>query len=66
MTGIPSEDWPALIAAAAVLVLGNVIVYLNGMIIYWSVLFAPLAVVAFAAVRYVLYGTIRPEPMVDS
>lgn len=66
MTAIPSEDWPALIAAILVLIAGNVITYLNGWVIHMSILFAPLAIVAFAAVRYVLYGTPYPQPLVDS
>lgn len=66
MTAIPSEDWPALVAAALVLLVGNVITYLNGWVIHTSIVFAPLAVVAFGAVRYALHGTVMPEPLVDS
>jgi hypothetical protein len=66
MTAIPSEDWPALIAAAHVLLAGNAITYWQGWVIHTSILFAPLAVVAFGAVRYALYGTPYPAPLVSS
>ncbi|WP_254837983.1 hypothetical protein [Natronomonas marina] len=66
MTGIASEDWPPLVAASLVLVLGNVVGFLNGWTVHLTILFAPLAVVAFGVVRYALHGSPLPDALRDT
>lgn len=48
-------------AAIAVLVLSNIIGYSLRVTIYISILAAPLAIIAFMTVRYLLYGSMVPE-----
>ena len=48
-------------AAIGVLVLGNVIGYSLRLTMYISILAAPLAIVAFMIVRYLLYGSMVPD-----
>ena len=47
--------------AIAVLVLSNIIGYSLRLTIYISILAAPLAIIAFMVVRYLLYGSMVPE-----
>jgi hypothetical protein len=63
MTGIKSEDRLPLIAASLVLVVGNVVVYLSGSLVYLGILATPLALAAFGVVRYLLHGSPLPEPI---
>ena len=65
MTGIKSKDRLPLIAASLVLIVGNVIVYLNGSLVYLGILATPLALAAFGIVRYLLYGSPLPDPIQD-
>lgn len=61
MTGFKPEDRIPMAAAIGVLVLGNVIGYSLRLTIYISILAAPLAIVAFMTVRYLLYGGMVPD-----
>ena len=61
MTGIKPEDRAPMAAAIAVLVLSNIIGYSLRLTIYISILAAPLAIIAFMIVRYLLYGSMVPE-----
>lgn len=61
MTGFKPKDRIPMAAAIGVLVLGNVIGYSLRLTIYISILVAPLAVLAFAIVRYLLYGSMVPD-----
>jgi hypothetical protein len=63
MTGIPSEDWLPLTAASLVLIAGSAISYLNGWVVYMSILFTPFALVAFGGVRYLLHGSALPNAL---
>ena len=65
MTGIKSEDRLPLIAASLVLIVGNVVVYLTGNLVYLGILATPLALAAFGLVRYLLYGSPLPDPIQD-
>lgn len=54
---IPRQDWPALGTAALIIVVGNVVAYLQGVtVVYLTILAVPPALVGAAAVNYVLYG----------
>lgn len=66
MVGIPSEDWPPLVAASLVLVVGNAITYLNRWVVHLSILFVPLAILAFCGTRYLLHGNPLPDALQDS
>lgn len=61
MSGIKSKDRIPLFGACSVMVLGNVIGYVNEWTMYMSVLFAPLAIAVFGLSRYLLYGRAFPE-----
>lgn len=61
MTGIASEDLLPLLAASVVMVLGNVVGYANGWTVQMSILFTPLALLAFGIVRYTLHGNPLPD-----
>ena len=63
MVGIYREDWLPLIAAVVVVVIGNVITYLNGWTVQAAILFAPFAAVAFGAARYLLHGSPFPDAL---
>lgn len=63
MPGIEPEDRFPLLAACIVMVLGNVVGFLAQWTVYMSILFAPLAIVAFGATRYFLIGEAFPRPM---
>lgn len=63
MTGIDPTDRIPLFAAIAVMILANVANYLAGSTIYLTVLAAPVALAAFAGLRYVLHGSPYPAAM---
>ena len=65
MVGVYREDWLPLIAAIVVVVIGNVITYLNGWTVQAAILFAPFAAVAFGVVRHLLYGSPFPDALQD-
>ena len=65
MVGVYREDWLPLVAAAVVIVVGNVISYVNDWTVQVAILFTPLAIVAFGGVRYVFYGSPFPEALQD-
>lgn len=66
MIGIPSEDWLPLIAASLVLIAGNAVSYLNEWVVYLSILFVPVAILAFCGTRYVLHGNPLPDALQNS
>jgi hypothetical protein len=63
MTGIDPTDRIPLFAAVAVMILGNVVSYLMGSTVYLSILAAPVALAAFAGLRYALHGSPYPAAM---
>jgi hypothetical protein len=52
-------------AAIAVVIVANVVGYALGVVIYVSILAAPLAVGAFLACRYLLYGSALPDALAN-
>ena len=63
MTGIDPTDRIPLFAALAVMIIANVVNFLAGSTIYLSVLAAPVALAAFAGLRYALHGSPYPAAM---
>jgi hypothetical protein len=61
MSGFDSKDRLPMAAAVLILVVGNAISYALGLTLYVTILVTPLAVVAFSAVRYALYGSPVPD-----
>jgi hypothetical protein len=61
MSGIQQSDRLPLLAAAAVMVLANGIVFMLQATIYLSILGAPAAIATFGVVRYVTHGSAYPE-----
>lgn len=54
-----------MVAAIAVVILANVLGYTFGVIIFVSILAAPLAVGAFLVCRYLLYGSALPDALAN-
>lgn len=65
MSGFNPEDRAPMLAAVAVVVLANVVGYALGIVVYASILAAPLAIAAFLACRYLLYGTALPDALAN-
>lgn len=63
MSGFNPEDRAPMAAAIAVVVLANVVGYTLGVVIYMSILAAPLAIGAFLVSRYLLYGSALPDAL---
>lgn len=63
MTGIDPTDRIPLFVAIAVMLLANVASYLTGSTVYLSILGAPVALAAFAGLRYALHGSPYPAAM---
>ncbi|QPV63058.1 hypothetical protein I7X12_00005 [Halosimplex litoreum] len=61
MSGFNEEDRIPMVAAIVVVVVSNVVGYSLGVVIYMSILAAPIAVVAFMIVRRALYGSALPD-----
>jgi hypothetical protein len=61
MGGFDNRDKIPMVAAILVVILGNVVGYSLNVTVFMSILAAPLAILAFMAVRYVLYGNALPE-----
>jgi hypothetical protein len=54
-----------MVAAIAVVIIANAVGFTLGVTIYMSILAAPLAVGAFVAMRYLLYGSALPDTLVS-
>lgn len=52
-------------AAVLVVVLANIVGYFLGLVIYISILAAPLAIGAFLLCRYLLYGNALPDAVAN-
>lgn len=65
MSGFNPEDRAPMAAAIAVVIVANVVGYALGVVIYVSILAAPLAVGAFLACRYLLYGSALPDALAN-
>jgi hypothetical protein len=65
MSGLKLEDRIPMAAAITVVILANVVAYVLGVVIYMSILAAPLAIGAFLVCRYLLYGSALPDALVD-
>lgn len=65
MSGFKSEDKVPMLAAVVVVVLANVVGYALGLVIYLSILAAPLAIGAFLVSRYLLYGSALPDTLAN-
>jgi hypothetical protein len=65
MSGFNEEDRIPMVAAVAVVVLSNVVGYLLEVVIYMSILAAPVAIAVFMIVRRTLYGSALPEVLTD-
>ncbi len=65
MSGFNTEDRVPMVAAIAVVILANVLGYTFGVIIFVSILAAPLAVGAFLVCRYLLYGSALPDALAN-
>ena len=66
MSGFNPEDRVPMAAAIAVVILANVVGYVLGVVIYISILAAPLAIGAFLACRYLLYGRALPDALANN
>ena len=60
MTGIDRKDRLPLLAAVIIMLVGNIVVFALGATMYFTVLAAPFAVVAFGVTRYLLHGSPYP------
>jgi hypothetical protein len=60
MTLIDPRDRLPLLAAVLVMLAGNVVVFALGATMYFTVIAAPFAVVAFGLTRYLLHGSPFP------
>lgn len=65
MSGFNPEDRAPMAAAVLVVVLANVVGYFLGLVIYISILAAPLAIGAFLLCRYLLYGDALPDAVAN-
>lgn len=65
MSGFRQQDRLPMVAAIVVVVVANAVGFALGVTIYMSILAAPLAIGAFAAVRYSLYGSALPDTLVN-
>jgi hypothetical protein len=65
MSGFNAKDRVPMVAAVAVVILANVLAYTLGVVIYMSILAAPLAIGAFLVARYLLYGRALPDALAD-
>lgn len=66
MSGFNTEDRVPMTAAVGVVILANVVGYALGIVIYASILAAPLAVGAFLVCRYLLYGSALPDALANN
>ena len=61
---IPREDWPALAATIATIVLANAAAYLAGItVVFYTVFAVPVAIVVGLGVNYLIHGTVRLSHM---
>lgn len=60
MTLIDPRDRLPLLAAVLIMLAGNVVVFALDATMYFTVLAAPLAIVAFGLTRYLLHGSPYP------
>jgi hypothetical protein len=65
MSGFNQEDKIPMAAAVGVVILANAIGYTLRVVIYMSILAAPLAIGAFLLSRYLLYGSALPDSLVN-
>jgi hypothetical protein len=65
MSGFKLEDRIPMVAAITVVILANVVAYVLDMVIYMSILAAPLAIGAFLVCRYLLYGSALPDVLAN-
>lgn len=63
MSGFRQQDRLPMVAAIVVVVIANIVGFILGVTIYMSILAAPLAIGAFALVRYLLYGSALPDAL---
>lgn len=61
MSGFDPEDRVPMGMAVSVILVGNAISFALGMTLYVTILIVPVAVAAFGATRYVLYGRATPD-----
>lgn len=61
MSGFDSRDRLPMAAAVLVIVVGNAISYTLDLTLYLTILVAPVAIAAFAGVRYLLHGEAIPD-----
>lgn len=66
MCGFKPEDRAPMIAAVAVVILANVVGYALGIVVFASILAAPLAIGAFLVSRYLLYGNALPDALANN
>lgn len=59
--GFNTEDRIPMIAAIVVVVVSNVVGFALSVSVYMTILATPLALAAFGAVRYALYGSAIPD-----
>lgn len=64
--GFNREDRLPMVAAVIVIALSNVAGFVFQLPVYMTIIATPLALVAFGAVRYVLYGSAVPDVLASS